>query len=233
MVVPLGSSMNTVLAKDNTNQIGHPFLSVVAAWTDINSDDLAYQSSLCLNGQGDDDDCFDGGSTTIPCDFRRHFSSLEALQAASSNIPSACLDGYSLQVVSDMLNDALINYTSVDNGYDGVWKYYTESVKAMIPYQVSEFMKNGGVGNQFFDCIVSEGHGKNQTPRACPFMDDFQETWDVYYIPKNISGFWVTLEATYGINQSVSSCSPLVTSLLQTHVLLLRLLIILQVDSTW
>ncbi|KAE9375601.1 glycoside hydrolase family 55 protein [Stipitochalara longipes BDJ] len=201
MIVPSDSNMSTVVAKDNTNQISHPFLSVVSAWTDINSDDLSAVSDLCINDP-DIEDCIDQGTTIQICDPTLTFSSLDTLQAASSTIPNVCLDSYSLQVISDMLDEALNNYTSVDNGYDKVFKYYIEAVKGMIPYQISAFMEKGGPGNQFFDCVVREQHGKNETPVACPWLDGAEESWEVYYVPKNLSGFYDTLEATYGINQT-------------------------------
>ena len=79
-----------------------------------------------------------------------------------------------------MLDEALNNYTSVDNGYDSVFKYYAESVKGLIPLQIETFMAKGAPGNQYFDCVVRVGEGKNGTPQACPFIDGGVESWDVY-----------------------------------------------------
>jgi hypothetical protein len=200
MIVPTNSNMSTVLAKDNTNENGHPYLSVVASWIDIDSDDQSAPSDSCLYSETPDNDCFDPGTLTVLCDPTLTYSSLEALQSASSTLPSVCLDGYAIQVVMDMLNEALNNYTNVNNGYDDVFKYYVEAVKGMIPNQIDTLMQKNGGGNQFFSCQVKG----SSTAGSCPADLDSMESWQVTYIPKDLDGFYALLNSTYGINSTVS-----------------------------
>lgn len=104
------------------------------------------------------------------CDYSKTFSSLDDLKAQASNFRSDCINAYTLQVLIDMLDVAFDNYTSVNNGYDKEFKYYTKYMKKLVPGVLSQgFMFNKsatarntaqmklGPGMQFFDCKLGNG----------------------------------------------------------------------------
>lgn len=72
-----------------------------------------------------------------------------------------------------MLNVEVTNYTAVNEGYDGVFGYYVDYIKEMVPDALNQFMAiatlknpNGGDGQKYFDCKY-EGRGKTIS-QACP-----------------------------------------------------------------
>lgn len=107
------------------------------------------------------------------------------------------------------MSDVYANYTTVDNGYDAVFKYYVEYVKELIPSTLDKFMYEAaepgsgnspnGPGSAYFECILNKD-GKNSTTKACPIMNVRGE-YSVYYTLTNSSGFFKDLGSS-GIDQS-------------------------------
>lgn len=61
-----------------------------------------------------------------------------------------------------MINEEISNYTSVNSGYDGLFKYYIEYLTNMVPDALSSFMAiatatspKGGAGQAYFDCTYT------------------------------------------------------------------------------
>ncbi|KAH8662506.1 hypothetical protein BX600DRAFT_499009 [Xylariales sp. PMI_506] len=107
------------------------------------------------------------------CDYTRSFATLDDIQAASSSISSVCASYYALQVLTDMLDTEVTNYTNVNSGYDGVFSDYVDYVREMVPDALTLFMAtatasapNGGLGQQYFDCAYSSK--STSFTQACP-----------------------------------------------------------------
>jgi glucan 1,3-beta-glucosidase len=104
-----------VYAKNNTQATIHPFWSILGAY----ADDEGTESSSCP-----DDDDSPECNTTPTCDFTLDFDTLDDLSAATGTFPDICTEYYALGALSNMLQSALDNYTSADDGYDGVFGDY-------------------------------------------------------------------------------------------------------------
>jgi hypothetical protein len=128
----------------------------------------------------DDEDFDPVCSVNTLCDYTLQFDTLDAIQAASSagTIDDVCVSFYTLHTLSTMINEEMSNYTSVNSGYDGLFKYYTEYVKNMVPDALSSFMAiatlhspNGGAGQAYFDCTYtrkSPASLATSFTQACP-----------------------------------------------------------------
>lgn len=106
-----------IYAANNTQSIGHPFWSLLGGYLD----DFDTETSVC-----DDDDTSAACSTNIVCDYELEYSDLEALDTAKSSgaFPDICTGYYALGVLGSMLDDALVNYTAANEGYDSVFGDY-------------------------------------------------------------------------------------------------------------
>lgn len=156
---------NTVFAANNTQSDSHPFWSALAAY----AGDSAAEVIGCT-----DEDTSDACSISTYCDYTLVFDTLDAISAASAagTIKDVCISWYTLQTLSNTLDESITNYTAVDKGYDSLFKYYVEYVKNMVPYAITKFMANaspkypnGGDGQQFLDCTYA---GKTTYTQACP-----------------------------------------------------------------
>lgn len=107
-----------IFAKNNTQSIGHPFWSILGGYLD----DFDTETSVVC----DDDDMSAACSTDIVCDYDLEYTDLDALDAARSSgaFPVICTGYYALGVLGSMLDDALVNYTAANDGYDGVFGDY-------------------------------------------------------------------------------------------------------------
>lgn len=76
------------------------------------------------------------------CDHTLQFSNLTAITAAKSfgTINPICSSDYSLQVLSDMLDTEVANYTLVNDGYDGVFSDYVDCIKELVSDALTQFM---------------------------------------------------------------------------------------------
>lgn len=129
----------------------------------------------CISDDGDiavcdeDGDDRPGCAETPYCDPTLEFDDFDALLKASGTFPDVCADMYALQVLSKMLDEALANYTDVDNGYDEKFGYYVKYIKDMVPVALEEFMDpTDGKGNKYFTCTWNE-NGYNWTVQQSPF----------------------------------------------------------------
>ncbi|EON98175.1 hypothetical protein UCRPA7_6324 [Phaeoacremonium minimum UCRPA7] len=111
--------------------------------------------------------------------------------------------------------DALNNYTTVDDGYDSVFKYYVKAVKDMVPAALASFMApsssdnpSGGTGNKYFKCDFVETYGGGNdkiTYDPCPIpwhQIDYVDKYTMTYTLEDSEGFFNDLLSTYGIEQS-------------------------------
>ncbi|OBT89627.1 hypothetical protein VE02_01780 [Pseudogymnoascus sp. 03VT05] len=191
----------SVLAKDNTQAIAHPFWSALGAY--INESEAEFL--IC-----DDDDTSADCQIEPTCDSSVNIQDLLMLEAAALAFPATCTDRYAVRMLSNMLDATIANYTTVDSGYNAVFGYYTEYVKEMIPQALQLFMADptpnnpsGGPGNKFFTCTFYQG-GVNATSHHCPIdLDTLVRNYiyTVYYTLTNSTGFYSELESTYGVTQ--------------------------------
>lgn len=156
---------NTIFAANNTQIDSHPFWSALAAYLG----DAAPEVIGCA-----DNDTSDACSISAYCDYTLVFTTLDAIQAASAagTINDVCISYYTLQTLSATLDGAISKYTSVDQGYDNLFKYYVEYVKNMVPDALSQFMALstprspiGGAGHKYFDCTYT---GETTFTQPCP-----------------------------------------------------------------
>lgn len=159
--------LNTsILATNNTQIDSHPFWSALAAYANDSSpgedecDDESTESWCMIDSY---------------CDYTLQFSNLTAITTAKifGTINPICSSDYSLQVLSDMLDTEVANYTLVNDGYDGVFGDYVDYIKELVPDALMQFMAPptpsnpaGGAGNKYFTCEYSAG--PRSGTQACP-----------------------------------------------------------------
>ncbi|RFU28181.1 hypothetical protein B7463_g8175, partial [Scytalidium lignicola] len=200
----------SIFAANNTQLDSHPFWSALAAYAN--------------DASSDEDECDDESTESwcmidTYCDYTIQFSSLEAINASdlAGLTDPVCSSYYTLQVLSDMLDTEVTNYTKVNSGYDGVFGDY---VKEMVPDALHQFMAEstpsnpaGGAGQQYFNCEYSS---EDKTfSQACPISYEtlfHPGTWNITYTLTDSDGFYKALSDKYSIDQSnASSCTKLHT----------------------
>ena len=101
---------------------------------------------------GDDDDLPPAGPLPS-CDAS--YDTLEHLDAAANSIPFNCKAIYLVATLSNVLNAAVNSYHDMmQNGYDGKFKTYAQSVANGAAGTVRDFVN--GAGNKYFSCVVGE-----------------------------------------------------------------------------
>jgi glucan 1,3-beta-glucosidase len=156
----------SILAANNTQIDSHPFWSALAAY----ANDASSGEDEC-----DDESTESWCMIDTYCDYTLQFSNLIGITAAEGLglIDPICSSFYTLQVLSDMLNTEVANYTIVNEGYDGVFGDYVDYIKEMVPDALTQFMAPptasnpaGGAGNKYFNCEYSAGLRTGS--QACP-----------------------------------------------------------------
>ncbi|PYI01146.1 exo-1,3-beta-D-glucanase [Aspergillus sclerotiicarbonarius CBS 121057] len=192
---------NIILAKNNTQAIGHPYWSALAGYLDDYKQDI-----LSCPDDSTDPAC----QATWKCDLTKQFPTVDDLNTAASDYPNQCIPYYALGTLYHTLNASLANYTQTNKDYDKYFGYYQQYIREMVPSAIKTFMADstasqpeGGPGNKYFDCTC-EGYGPTST-QTCPFRytqltgaDRFTMT----YTLKDADGFYSELESTYGINKT-------------------------------
>ncbi|PYH85075.1 exo-1,3-beta-D-glucanase [Aspergillus uvarum CBS 121591] len=192
---------NIILAANNTQAIGHPFWSALAAYLD----DYAPEILSC-----DDDSTDPACLSTWNCDLTQQYATIDELNNALGSYPDQCMPYYAMGTLYTTLNASLANYTAANKDYDKYFGYYQQYVRDMVPDALKAFMAGstpsqpqGGPGNKYFDCTC-EGYGPTST-QQCPFTYRQllgAEAFTMTYTLKNASGFYGELASTYGINQT-------------------------------
>jgi hypothetical protein len=163
-----------------------------------------YCPDACASTEGevpscdeDDDDSPDCALEDTPdlCDLSLHFSSWEALQAAT-DIPELCMPMYAMQVLMDTLNTALRNYTDVNNGYDEKFGYYVKYLRGMVPEVINKVIADNG---KYVQCSQAINGGWSK-PRSC-FIPLVSDSWTVKYTFVDEQGFYDELQSKYGIQR--------------------------------
>ncbi|KAF2153724.1 glycoside hydrolase family 55 protein [Myriangium duriaei CBS 260.36] len=189
----------TIYAANNTQAIAHPFWSMLALYfEDANPWDLDCDQDPNQNG------CAEGPL----CNFTRFYNNLDDVTADlnAGVFDPSCVDYYSLGALQTMLLASINNYTSVADGYDDVFGYYTEYVKDLVEPAMQQFLNvSGAPGNQYFTCTHDDGHGGITTtgcPNPGPAGDlGWNKIVDTYNLV-NSSGFYAAVEDQYGLTQS-------------------------------
>ncbi|GIJ86242.1 hypothetical protein Asppvi_005128 [Aspergillus pseudoviridinutans] len=192
---------NIILAANNTQAVGHPFWSALAAYLD----DYAQPILSC-----DDDSTDPACQASWKCDLTQQYATVDALNAALGSYPDQCMPYYALGTLYTTLNASLANYTETNKDYDEYFGYYQEYVRDMVPDAISAFMAGstpsqpeGGPGNKYFDCTC-EGYGPTST-QQCPFSYNQlmgADRFTMTYTLKDADGFYNDLQSTYGINRT-------------------------------
>lgn len=182
-----------VMAHENTQATAHPFWSLLGAYTS--------DQSL---GSCDDDPSQAGCYLPPPCDWSLTFPDLDALNAAAASFPPACVDYYTISTLLSILQNDVLNYTNnINPGYDQVYQYYVQYVQELVQPSLDEFMNlTNGVGNQYFECTMTEKGFPNRThtcPPDWPGKITTPTKLITTYTLVNESGFWGDLESIYGL----------------------------------
>jgi hypothetical protein len=168
--------------------------------------------TACASAEGDIASCdMDNpdpsceGDVDYVCNPTLVFETFADLQGASGSYPDSCADQYSLQVLVNMLNQTMANYTSANDGYDEKFQYYVQYIKDIVPSTISDFMElPGGPGNKYFTCAFENPSGNVQTMNCSDISASLvmEYVWTITYTLVNSDGFYNDLETNYGINSS-------------------------------
>ncbi|KAK8070332.1 glycoside hydrolase family 55 protein [Apiospora phragmitis] len=139
-----------VLAKDNTNEVGHPFTSIINAYL------------MASDGEGrlpiTDDGLFPEDLEEIPEYIVDHhlapcsgvYRTLEQVSDAKDSIPSHCFDTYLADVQIAVLDGALNDYNDVvANHYDDHFKVFERSTKQQAPASIDAYMRGAQSSGNF------------------------------------------------------------------------------------
>ncbi|KAI1295256.1 exo-1,3-beta-D-glucanase [Xylaria venustula] len=194
---------DVIYAANNTQATAHPFWSILGSYLD----DSSTEPHFC-----DDDDTDPSCFVTPTCDYSLSYATMDDLEAASGSWPSECFDFYMLGTLNFLLSDALNNYTSANDGYDALWKYYVDSVKGSIPGAIKLYMAQssksnpaGGPGNKFFKCDYLEVTGPSYTANPCPIpysdISPYFYEYKITYTLLDSDGFFDGIRTAYGLEQ--------------------------------
>ncbi|WPH01347.1 Hypothetical protein R9X50_00418900 [Acrodontium crateriforme] len=198
-----------ILAKDNTQAIGHPFWSALAGYLDNARPEIL----SCDDEYDPRPEC---ASHSI-CPTERRYRSFASLQADLGSIPFDCINYLALDTLWFVLGDALSNFTAVDNGYDSLFGYYQDYMKAVIPQTIQNVMSDstpgndsGGPGNKFSDCELqgSTSYPKQQCPISVKQREDTSVNYIITYTLRDPDGFYNFMKTQYGIDKSWIKLAP-------------------------
>ena len=192
---------NVVLAKNNTQAIGHPYWSALAGYLDDYEPEI-FSCAWNETGPGCDE--------TLLCDLTLTFETFAELQAAQGTFLDQCTDYYAINTLYTVLNATMANYTIAEQGYSGLFGDYVKYQKEMLQPLLAQFMGdstpsdiNGGPGNQYFECSIT-GYGAPST-QPCPFTYKQLQgatSFVMTYTLINSTGFYDDLQTNYAINSS-------------------------------
>jgi GH18 family chitinase len=153
------------------------------------------------SGIGSGDDELGEG---LYCDPDVKFADLAALEAAAAagTVTPGCHVVYTLDVLGQMLKDAVARYNDVNNGYDGKFNSYTRYMKNALPYQLQRWAHwRGplagddllGKGQQYFDCNF-DGDGDTRWQGPCHVPQDvvgnhYMGIWSLQMTLRDSAGF--------------------------------------------
>lgn len=115
-----------------------------------------------------------------PCDS--NYATLEDLEAAADSIPYHCVTQYTLNTLNQLLNEAMDNYTTLNNdGYNSKFQTYANAIADEAGQNVHDFVYQNG--DKYFSCLVTEteeccstckSEQANESPSYCDwcFTDD-------------------------------------------------------------
>lgn len=123
-----------------------------------------------------------------------------------NKISPLCWNIFASDILQDMLDQALDDYQSVLDGYDGVFGYYVDWVKDSITPALRKYMDlDGGPGNAYFSCEWTWGtrSGSGACPPSEQFWKSTQEIqeWSVTYTLVDSNGFYDAISKDLGIDQ--------------------------------
>lgn len=123
-----------------------------------------------------------------------------------NKISPLCWNIFASDILQDMLDQALDDYQSVLDGYDGVFGYYVDWVKDSITPALRKYMDlDGGPGNAYFSCAWTWGtrSGSGACPPSEQFWKSTQEIqeWSVTYTLVDSNGFYDAISKDLGIDQ--------------------------------
>jgi hypothetical protein len=122
----------SLYAKNNTQKHSHLFWSIIAGYPDDGVDEC-------------DDDDKSAACAATP--YTLDFPALDAVKAVMGSFSAGCADFYSIRALRNMLQQSVDQFFSTDDGYNPLYKYYVEAMKAFVPNQLADFMAEGGAGN--------------------------------------------------------------------------------------
>lgn len=190
-----------VLAKNNTQAIGHPLWSALASYLDDYQDLV-----LSCTDDSTDPAC----QAQWNCNLTRTYATVDDLNSAAGSFPNQCMGYYALGTLYTTLNASLANYTQANAGYDDVFGDYVTYTKELVPEILTMFMAGsssdnpqGGGGNKYFNCTC-EGYGPTLT-QQCPFAYTQllgATSYVMTYTLIDADGFYNDLQTNYAINRT-------------------------------
>jgi chitinase len=127
----------------------------LAHWSGSDGDPDGTDDSC--TGTDDDGECNEGDPLHpwTPCDADISGSLDDLSDDTIAGWPTHCVAQYTLEALSNLLADALQNFTDLmANGYDSKFDVYAKSVAASADTQVHNFLQ--AQGNDYFTCVVTE-----------------------------------------------------------------------------
>lgn len=145
--------------------------------------------------------CDDCPGLDLP-DCTGSYGSLDDINNDLGRMRGYCVDTYQINVLSNTLNTAFSNYTSLlKDGYDSKFNTYAKYIRKVVPTYLLNFIN--AHADQYFSCEV-QGQPKL---KGCPQLPDLSD-WDGThggsgsFTFTNETGFYADLAAEYGIDQS-------------------------------
>ncbi|KAF2261554.1 glycoside hydrolase [Lojkania enalia] len=151
-------------------------------------------------GNTDPDSVEPGGGPV--CDSANNYDTLEKI-ADDNDLDPTCAMQYSLRVLNIMLQQSIVKYRAVDDGYDSKFQSYVKYLKKGLPETLRQHMSwLSGEGQKFFDCHFV-GNGKDWKGQ-CPVPRDVRGglligIWTIDMTLRDKEGFYKDLYDKTGI----------------------------------
>ncbi|KAJ4376059.1 hypothetical protein N0V83_001340 [Neocucurbitaria cava] len=162
--------------------------------------DKDYGSDGIGEGSTDGEDTLSGGGPK--CDQRDKYDTLEKI-SDDTGLDPYCASVYTLRVLQRMLQESVVKYSRVNDGYDSKFKSYVKYMKKGLPETLRLWVDwLDGEGQKYFDCHFV-GNGKDWTG-ACPVPRSVRGglligVWTIDMTLRDKDGFYKALADKTGI----------------------------------
>ncbi|KAF2664287.1 glycoside hydrolase [Microthyrium microscopicum] len=137
----------------------------------------------------------------LACHPSQNPGNLEGLAAALDSVPSHCTAQFTMEILSESMENFSSDYADAAAGYDDKFGYYVDWVKDSISPRLKDYMDlDKGPGNKYFICHWEAGNkkGTDQCPPPNKFWQ-LDQRYDITYELNDANGFYDAISKDLGM----------------------------------